>query len=96
VRANGDLERLAASTGRFAERTLVIAAANTRDALTCKGIGGPLRFGRLWERLGIQKVIAEQFASRAFEFPLERAVFVSVLHRLLSIRRIDRIIRVQW
>ena len=83
VLANGDLERLAASIGRFAERALVIAAAaGTRHELTLKRIGGPLLFGRLWERLGIQEVIAELLAERAFEFPLERAVFVSVLHRL--------------
>jgi hypothetical protein len=83
VLANGDLERLAASIGRFAERALVIAAAaGTGGDLTCQRIGGPLLFGRLWERLGLQEVIAEQLAERAFEFPLERAVFVCVLHRL--------------
>jgi Transposase DDE domain len=83
VLANGDLERLAASIGRFAERALVIAAAaGTDHELTCRRIGGPLLFGRLWERLGIEDVLIAQLAERAFEFPLERAVFVSVLHRL--------------
>jgi hypothetical protein len=83
VLANGDLERLAASIGRFAERALVVAAAaGTDHELTCRRIGGPLLFGRLWERLGIEDVLIAQLAERAFEFPLERAVFVSVLHRL--------------
>ena len=85
VLANGDLERLATSISRFAERSLVIsAAAGTGGELTCKRIGGPLLFGRLWERLGLQKVIGDPLAERAFEFPLERAVFVSVLHRLFA------------
>jgi hypothetical protein len=83
VLANGDLERLATSIGRFAERALVIAAATgATEALTLTRIGGPLLFGRLWEHLGIQEVLTEQLAGRAFEFAVERAVFVAVLHRL--------------
>ena len=39
-------------------------------------------FGRLWERLGLGEVLNELVTSRGFEFALERAVFVSVLHRL--------------
>ncbi|RPI42762.1 MAG: IS1634 family transposase [Hyphomicrobiaceae bacterium] len=83
VLASGDLERLAASIGRFAERALVIqAAAGGNEALTCKRIGGPLLFGRLWDELGIAAVLTEQLVARAFEFAIERAVFAAVLHRL--------------
>ena len=67
VLASGDLERLAASIGRFAERALVIqAAAGGNEALTCKRIGGPLLFGRLWDELGIAAFLTEQLAARAF------------------------------
>ena len=48
----------------------------------CVRIGGPLLFGRLWERLGLGCVVNELVDGRGFEFALERAVFVSVLHRL--------------
>ncbi len=50
--------------------------------LACTRIGGPLLFGRLWERLGLGAVVNELVEGRGFEFALERAVFVSVLHRL--------------
>jgi transposase len=45
-------------------------------------IGGPLLFGRLWERLGIAEVLNDLLQDRGFEFAVERAVFASVLHRL--------------
>ena len=50
--------------------------------IACTRIGGPLLFGRLWERLGIAGVLDELLASGGFEFAVERAVFASVLHRL--------------
>jgi hypothetical protein len=51
-------------------------------SLTAKRIGGPLLFGRIWERLGIDAVLADLLKDRAFEFAVERAVFVATLHRL--------------
>src|SRR5262249_34824793 len=47
-----------------------------------KRIGGPLLFGRIWDRLGISDVLEELLKGRAFEFAVERAVFVATLHRL--------------
>ena len=51
-------------------------------ALACTRIGGPLLFGRLWDRLGLGEVVKELLDGRGFGFDVERAVFVSVLHRL--------------
>ena len=50
--------------------------------LACIRIGGPLLFGRLWEQLGLGEVVNDLLDGRGFEFAVERAVFVSVLHRL--------------
>src|ERR1035437_10080946 len=60
-------------SARFGDGSLSIAA---------KRIGGPLLFGRIWERLGIADVLGELLKHRAFEFAVERAVFVGTLHRL--------------
>ena len=81
LQANGQLDRLLDSLGRHSERAMILSdiAAGT---VACQRIGGPLLFGRLWERLGVLAVLNELLAARGFEFDVERAVFASVLHRL--------------
>ena len=85
VVASGELERLASSVARYAERAVVLSqlAAGNPDGLACKRIGAPLLFGRLWEETGCKAVIEALLAERLFEFPVERAVFATVLHRLM-------------
>ena len=85
VVVSGELERLASSVARYAERAVVLSqlAAGNPDQLACKRIGAPLLFGRLWEDTGCKAVVEALLAERLFEFPVERAVFASVLHRLL-------------
>ena len=85
VLASGALDRLAASVGRFAERAIVLQAIERGDpALAVRRIGAPLLFGRLWEETGCAAVLEDQLAGRSFEFDVERAVFVAVLHRLMA------------
>ena len=51
--------------------------------LNCRRIGAPLLFGRLWRETGCKAVIEELLRGRRFEFSVERAVFLTVLHRLV-------------
>jgi hypothetical protein len=51
--------------------------------LSCKRIGPPLLFERLWRDTGCRDVVQELVADRGFEFAVERAVFLTVLHRLM-------------
>ena len=81
LHASGELDRLIASLARHSERAMVLSDMEA-GRLACIRIGGPLLFGRLWERLGLGEVVNELLDGRGFEFALERAVFVSVLHRL--------------
>ena len=85
VVASGELERLAASVARYAERAIVLSqlVAGNPDGLACKRIRAPRLFGRLWEETSCRTVLEELLATRDFEFPVERAVFVSVLHRIM-------------
>jgi hypothetical protein len=83
VLAAGDLDRLMASIGRFSERAMVLNAIDANPAeVNAQRIGGPLLFGRLWERLGVDAVLTEVLNGRGFGFDVERAVFVATLHRL--------------
>jgi hypothetical protein len=81
LQASGELERLVESLGRHCERSLILNDIDC-GALSAVRIGGPLLFSRLWERLGIAEVLNDLLKRRGFEFAVERAVFVSVLHRL--------------
>jgi Transposase DDE domain len=85
VLASGELERLAASVARFAERAMVLAQVENGnpEGLVCRRIGPPLLFGRLWRDTGIRAVLNALLADRAFEFPVARAVFTATLHRLM-------------
>jgi hypothetical protein len=85
VVASGELERLAASVARYAERAIVLSQIESGNpaGLACKRIGAPLLFGRLWEETGCQAVVNDLLSSRGFEFAVERAVFVTVLHRIM-------------
>ena len=85
VTASGALERLASSVARYAERAVVLSQieAGKPERLACKRIGAPRLFGRLWKETGCRAVIEDLLAGRGFEFPVERAVFATVLHRIM-------------
>jgi transposase len=86
LRASGELDRLLTSLGRFSEKYAVLGAHANGESLTTRtqSIGPSLIFERLWQETGIAEVVRELAAPRRFEFSLERAVFLSVLHRLFA------------
>ncbi|MHC2794956.1 hypothetical protein ACVINZ_003968 [Mesorhizobium jarvisii] len=79
--ASGELDRLAASIARHGERSLILSDIDA-GRIASRRIGGPLLFGRLWQRLGIGDVLEEVLEGRQFGFAVERAVFIGTLHRL--------------
>jgi len=83
---SGQLDGLLASGARFAEHVLLLTAhRNGRTpSLTTQRIGPSLIFERLWQETGCQEVIRQLLAERSFGFPVERAVFLTVLHRLCA------------
>jgi len=85
LQATGQIDSILSSCARFAERVSVLDA-HKRGALppakTIK-IGPPKVFGCLWERMGIRKIIKNLLAGRKYEFDVERAIFLTVLHRLM-------------
>ena len=75
-----------ASGAKLTDQVLLINAldedADGALSASAKRIGGPLLFGEIWERLGIADVLGDLLRDRAFEFAVERAVFVATLHRI--------------
>ncbi|MBW2196125.1 MAG: IS1634 family transposase [Deltaproteobacteria bacterium] len=82
LHAKGDVETLVRSLARYSERVLMILSGRSDPSAQSKKIGPSLIFERLWEELGIKKVIKRLLGKRRFEFDVERAIFLTVLHRL--------------
>src|SRR5262249_849605 len=95
LQTSGQLERLVRSGARFAAKALVLSAAADDAAIkiAVRCIGPALVFERLWEETGCRAVITELSGRRKHGFALERAVYLTVLHRLFvsgSDRAADR------
>ena len=95
LQASGQLERLVRSGARFAAKAMVLSAASNEAAIKngVRRIGPALVFERLWEETGCRAVITALAGQRRHGFALERAVFLTVLHRLFmsgSDRAADR------
>jgi transposase len=61
---------------------LILTGHSDPDAVTIK-IGPALIFERLWKNTGIKQALAKLLKDRKFEFDVERAIFLTVLHRLM-------------
>lgn len=85
VEAKGDLDRLARSAARLAQRSMILSLLDQDGVptLATRRVGPPLAFERLWRETGCRAVIENLAAGRGFGFALERACFLTVLHRLM-------------
>ncbi|MGA9031509.1 MAG: IS1634 family transposase [Sulfuricaulis sp.] len=82
----GQLESLLESGARLTESILLINAHQQGEApvLSTKRIGAVKIFERLWSETGCRQAIQDLLTDRKFDFPLERAIFLTVLHRVLA------------
>ena len=86
LQETGGLDALMVSMQRFSEKLAIIGAHDRHEVTSTasRKIGPALIFERLWQQLGIDQVLTGLLGKRKFEFPVERAVFITVLHRLFS------------
>jgi Transposase DDE domain len=86
LKETGELDRLLRSGARLTETGMLLSAVEHGEttAINAKRIGPPLLFERLWRDSFCRSVIEDLLADRKFEFPVERAVFLTVLHRIMD------------
>jgi len=86
LQESGQLDALLASGARFADKALVLLAHQQGQApvITTQIIGPTLIFERLWQETGCQAILKQLLQGRHFEFPVERALFLTVLNRLFA------------
>lgn len=86
LRDSGRLDALLQSGARFAEAVLLVSAHAKGEVpeLSSRRIGAVKVFERLWRETGCRAVIEALLGERHFEIPVERAIFLTVLQRLLA------------
>jgi hypothetical protein len=86
LQASGQLDSVVKSLSRFSEKLLVLDAHARGESIPTQTvtIGPALILERLWRECGIADVLAERVGRRRFGFSVERAIFLTVLHRLFA------------
>ena len=86
LQESGQLDRLLRSGLRYCRQVKVLDAhaAGESEPVSVRKIGPELVFGRLWQEMGIAEIISRLAAKRRYGFDLERAVYLTVLHRLFA------------
>jgi len=84
--AEGRLDALVQSLGRFSQKLAVLGAQARGESVAARSsrIGPALIFQRLWQACSVGDVLKRLLRHRRFEFSVERAVFLTVLHRLFA------------
>jgi transposase len=83
---NSDLlDGLIASAARHSRRSIVLSSFYRGELpeLRRLSIGPDLVFGRLWQETGCRDVLRDLLGERPFSFDVERAIYLTVLHRLM-------------
>jgi len=82
--ASGKLDALASSILKHttAIRAFDACRAGSLQAHRTRSLGPALVFERIWKDLGIPSVIEKMLADSRFTFSVERAIFLTVMHRI--------------
>jgi len=86
LQQSGQLDRLMRSGLRHCEKISVLDAhaAGQTEPVSIRSIGPDLVFGRLWAEAGLPDILNGLLEGRRFGFDVERAVYLTVLHRLFA------------
>lgn len=84
--ATGRLDDLVCALARFCKRVRIIDAQRegSISSRAVRKIGPALVFEKLWRQTAIADVLKELLVGRRFRFDVERALFLTVLHRLFD------------
>src|ERR1700687_1982241 len=85
VENSGLLDGLIASAARHSRRSIVLSSFYRGELaeIRRRSIGTDLVFGHLCRETGCQPVLRQHLARRGFGFDVERAIYLTVLHRLM-------------
>ncbi len=82
LQAKGSIDALVSSLSKFSPNALALIAGESAPDTHALMIGPVLLFERLWQQLKLEQILKELLRERHFGFDVERAIFLSVLHRI--------------
>ncbi len=83
LQQKGDIETIISSLSKYSKEVIMCLTGKGDTSGESFVIGPVLVFERLWRESGLYGVINLLLEGRKYEFDVERAIFVTVLHRLL-------------
>lgn len=86
LQQDGAVDALTLSLAKFSLHTAVLTAHREGQlpVADARRFGAVAVFERLWEQMGIPKIVQGLLEGRRFSIPVERVLFVTVLHRLMA------------
>lgn len=78
----GDIEALIEKLARYSDQALMVLSGQSQINASTFSIGPNLIFERLWNELELPQIIHGLVKMRKYGFDVERAIFLTVLHRL--------------
>lgn len=82
LQKKGDIETIISSLAKYSQEVIMCLTGKGDPSGESFIIGPVLVFERLWKESGLQSVINRLVEDRKYGFDVERAIFVTVLHRL--------------
>lgn len=84
IKSRGKLAGLIQSLSKWTPECLALIAGKSQVQTQSYKIGPVKIFERLWQESGLAEILKDLLKERAFEFDVERALFLTVLHRICS------------
>lgn len=82
LQEKGEIESIITSLSKYSQEVIMCLTGRGDPKSVSFIIGPVLVFERLWRECGLYSVINQILEGRKFEFDVEKAIFVTVLHRL--------------
>ena len=82
LQEKGEIESIIISLSKYSQEVLMCLTGRGDPKGVSFIIGPVLIFERLWRECGLYSIMSQLLEGRKFEFDVERAIFVTVLHRL--------------
>jgi transposase len=82
IAGTSDIDSLISKLGRYSKEVLMVLTGKSDIKAATYSIGPALIFDRIWNELELPTIIHKLLEGRKYSFDVERAIFLTVLHRL--------------